>query len=304
MRVSLLFLLLLFSIYTSNSQITLFEDDFESYTDFTIENFGNWVMYDLDETPTWGVPECNFINEGYTGAGIIFNPYQCTEDQMGPFDPEAGNYSTATGEKYLSFWCAIETTNDNYLVSPQIDLSDALNPSLTFFAKSLANATNGFDPERFEVLLSTTGNEVSDFTISLGDVVEMSNCCNWYEYTFALNDYEGEQVYIAIHHISSENTYALHIDDFKVEATSSATITDLKVDPISIYPNPIQDIMNITSESTLLNVKIFDVLGKLVINKNPLTTIYSISLIDLKRGVYFVEITTKIGIKKTKIIKK
>ena len=305
MKYFLLFIIIVTGLFTANSQITLFEDSFETYDNFTIENFGDWVMYDLDGTPTWGVPECNFVNEGYTGAGIVFNPYECTEDQMGPFNPEAGNYSILTGEKYVSFWCAVETTNDNYLVSPIIDLSDVTEPVLTFFAKSLANANNGFDPERFEVLLSITGNEVNDFTINLGDVNEISTCCNWNEYTYDLTDYIDEEVYIAIHHISSENTYALHIDDFKVEAASStADVHDFATLSFSCYPNPFQEQINLNSHLIIKEVSILNILGQETLHDYPLSKEMTVNTIDLETGIYILKVKTAIGMETIKIVKK
>ena len=38
----------MFSAVNSNAQTVLFEDSFETYTDFAIANVGNWTLTDVD----------------------------------------------------------------------------------------------------------------------------------------------------------------------------------------------------------------------------------------------------------------
>jgi len=303
MRYLYLFIFFSSMLFSLQAQVTLFEDSFETYDDFTIENFGDWVMHDVDGTPTWGVAECNFINEGYTGSAIVFNPSQCTEDQMGTFDPGTGNYAILTGEKYMTFWCAIEASNDNYLVSPKISLFGTVEPVLSFWSKSLASATNGFDPEYFEVLLSTTGNEVEDFVYSLGEVNEISLCCNWNEYTYNLDEYEGEEVYIAIHHISGENTYALHIDDFKVSASAVTGVNDYNSSNFSCLPNPFENEVTIVSDEQIEQVEVYNVLGQKVLQITPNNEKLRINTTNLSKGVYSISVKTKLHAGSVRMIK-
>jgi len=279
----------------ATSQVVLFEDDFESYSDFTIENFGEWVMYDVDLKETWNVPETDFPNEGYTGSGIIFNPFNCSVDVS-----DACNYSIReTGEKYVSFWTAIGGGNDNYLVSPPIDLNAVSNPTLSFWAKEL---TDAFGNELFEVLISTSDNTIASFNNNISGVEELIDNCIWYEYSYSLNDYIGEQIYIAIHHVSGE-TYALHIDDFKVEATSTSDIEEFKNSNISFSPNPVNDILNITSDIIINEIRINDLLGKRVLDAKIKATNLKLPVTSLEKGIYLLEINTAYGKRVMKFIK-
>ena len=64
-----------------SAQITLFEDGFETYPNFVIENIGSWTQIDVDGGETWGIDvgdeedpiPVEFENSGYTGAFIVFN---------------------------------------------------------------------------------------------------------------------------------------------------------------------------------------------------------------------------------------
>lgn len=66
-------------------------------------------------------------------------------------------------------------------------------------------------PDSYEVLLSTTGTDVEDFTITLQAMVtaESGNV------TIDLSAYAGQTGHIAIHHVSNDS-YLLAIYDFVV----------------------------------------------------------------------------------------
>jgi hypothetical protein len=295
------FIILYFILFSSNAQTTLFEENFESYDDFVISNIGNWTMHDLDLAPTWNTPETSWTNANYIGAGIIFNPSTCTNDVS-----SAGNYSIReTGSKYLSFWCAQEVTNNNYLMSPMIDLASTSNVTLSFWVKSLADAISGFDPEQFEVLLSTTGNAIDDFTINLGGVYSISDCCEWNEYSFDLTSYNGNQIYFAIHHITSQNGFALHFDDFKVIDNNTSEINDYIGNIVpTTFPNPFNHSISINSEETIDQIIIFNSFGQKVIDKNLSSKKTTINTSFLTTGIYIAKIRSGLGIKTIKIVKK
>lgn len=74
MKKVLFSLVLLAGLTFVNAQVTIFGDSFESYEDFTIEDFGGWIQVDNDGGETWGVTELgDFPNVNYIEAGMIFN---------------------------------------------------------------------------------------------------------------------------------------------------------------------------------------------------------------------------------------
>ena len=299
-------LLFLFSALFLNAQTTIFQEDFESYDDFIISNIGNWTMYDLDGSPTWGVPECNFTNEGYTGTGIVFNPYSCTDDQMGTFDPTFLNYSIRdTGTKYLTFWCAQGVQNDNYFISPQIDLTNKSNIELTFYAKSLqTGGSGGFDPEQFEIMISTTGTNVGDFT-AIGGVESVGTHQYWTDFSFNLDAYAGNQIYFAIHHITSQQGYALHMDDFKITANSTASVDAVDADLVTeFYPNPFSTNFTIKSKYTINNITFYNVIGKKVLSLNSNANQVVVNTDKLNSGIYFIKVNANNQTKTLKVVKK
>ena len=62
-----------FAVFALNAQTIIFEDDFESYDNFIIENVGDYTLVDLDGLPTYGFNGVTFDNSGYVGSFIVFN---------------------------------------------------------------------------------------------------------------------------------------------------------------------------------------------------------------------------------------
>ena len=95
--------------------------------------------------------------------------------------------------------------SDQYLISPKLNLQGTLR----FYAASEYN-----DEDSYEVLLSTTGTDAADFTVTLQAMKE-APFGSWEEVNIDLSAYAGQQGYIAIRHNSSDK-YFLVIDDFGI----------------------------------------------------------------------------------------
>ncbi len=82
---------------------------------------------------------------------------------------------------------------------------------------------------------------------------------------------------------------SLGVSDFEVSNT------------ISIYPNPVKDILHFNTTDKVMKVEIYDVAGR-ILSSISLTE-NNVNLIDLEAGNYFLKIHTESGIKNAKIIK-
>ena len=93
---------------------------------------------------------------------------------------------------------------------------------------------------------------------------------------------------------------------FKISAynTSTATVEEDTIEGLNLYPNPVNDTLNIDSQEEITQLSIFNVLGKLVKTIQPNKTTSSIDLSDLETGIYMVKIEADTKISTQKIIKK
>lgn len=101
--------------------------------------------------------------------------------------------------------------------------------------------------------------------------------------------YKYQNTYYSTNLIALHGGVALSTNDFEVNNS------------VKIYPNPVKDILNITTidNSEIISVKIYDLQGKLILE----TTTTSIDTNDLTSGLYFVNILTEKGRLTKKFIK-
>lgn len=100
---------------------------------------------------------------------------------------------------------------NDYLVSPQIDLTGKDNAAVFFYVK----AHSASYAEKYSVLLSTTTADTAAFTTVLLPETEITNT-EWELKSFDLADYADQQIYVAIKVSSIPNQYYLYVDNFLV----------------------------------------------------------------------------------------
>ena len=169
--------------YTVRYRKVVFSEGFEegiptSWTKIDSDGDGNnWLA--LSEIPTV------YNNDPYIDEATYWS--------------HSGN-DAASSPSYVNNYGAFDS--DHWLITPQIELPN----TLTFYAKSQYS-----DLDEYEVLLSITGTEPSDFTIVLRQMAPAPE--DWERVSIDLSQYEGQAGYIAIHHVQYDG-YFLIIDDF------------------------------------------------------------------------------------------
>lgn len=73
---------------------------------------------------------------------------------------------------------------------------------------------------------------------------------------------------------------------------------------LQIYPNPVQDFLNIKSENTITSIQLFDSQGRLLTTKVANETFEVLDISKYSEGIYFVSVITSVGKQTQKIIKK
>lgn len=163
------------------------------------------VAYSFAQTPVF--------SEDFDGATALPTGWE-TYDETG-FTPDPGTgittaeWVTRDDAVAAVSWFAPVGQADSWLVTPQISInSDQLE--LSWKAQSIDSDF----PEAYEVYISTTGNEVSDFT---GAPVYSNNAeeSDLTTRTVNLAAFDGEDIYIAFR-IVSNDAFILSIDDVTV----------------------------------------------------------------------------------------
>ena len=92
-----------------------------------------------------------------------------------------------------------------------------------------------------------------------------------------------------------------YVDNFTVDTNfSTATPEELG---FGLYPNPVQDLLNITGEQQILSVSISNLLGQQVLELSPDSRQVEIDMSSLSTGVYLAKVRTAKGESIVKVVK-
>lgn len=173
------------------------------------------------EAETVGQPPSNFtvLNED---ACTVNNPNTFTNGSWIVSDDQGAQGLIAAAQSWSN---PAGCTSDDWLITGVIDLTSATAlTDLTWKAKSYEGPNY---PEDYEVLLSTTGTAVADFSTNLLSVT--AELENWTSHTVSLAPYIGGTVYIAFRMTSTDQSQ-LQLDDIKV---SEPAAYDLEVSGVT-----------------------------------------------------------------------
>ncbi len=167
-RLKICFLLILLGLIadTSFAQATFLHEDFST----CISNLPNgWQKYSVTGTDTWGC-----TSGGQTGKGVTMSGYS------------SGN----------------NHDNEDWLISPQIDLSSYTNPSLSFWCRT--KYSGAFIQVFVSANYSGSGNPNTATWTTLPVVLPTSNSDVWFlSDNINLQAYKTQPMYIAFKYISS-----------------------------------------------------------------------------------------------------
>lgn len=290
-----LFSLLTLGVITTSqaqSNSVIFEDSFETYTDFAISNVGNWTLTDVDQLATYAFEDIDFPFSYEKKSFQVFNPDKTSPPLSGA---DGTGWFARTGNKFMVSFACVDGINNDWIITPQINLGASDNV-LKFYAKA---ADDRYGVEKFKVLVSTTDKNTASFT-EIGRVTIDSDI-EYAEYTYNLSAYNGKPVYIAIQGISNDQ-FGLIVDDFSVTGNVLG-VSDTNVKEVSrVFPNPVNDAFQLelspSFNTAKLAIEIIDLTGRKVAGFNSVAKEYNIN--SLPKGVYILRITDG----QTKIVKK
>lgn len=134
-------------------------------------------------------------------------------------------WDTSAGETYImsDSWLSgtgEALTPDNWIITPQIDLTAVNGADLEFEVTPRASGPE-FRTENYSVLVSVTGNAPEDFETIYTERLQptMENWV-WVLRNVDLSDFAGEQIYIAFRHHDSTDLWSIALRDIHVYETA------------------------------------------------------------------------------------
>jgi len=226
-----------------------------------------------------------------------------------------------TNEEYYSPTSSItDSANINYsnnenstiTISNEIDLNDYSHAEVTFKAKW--EIQNNFDYVQVEVS-SNNGDSWSpqcgtftqigggSFQNANNEPLYTGNQYSWVEEKISLSDYLGETILIRFKIVTNSfgRRDGFYFDDFEISGVSNQlNIENNFKENTYIYPNPVNNILNINTTLNDYTVEIYTISGQLISkSKNIRTFDFS----NFNSGIYLLKLITDQKFKIFKVLK-
>ena len=188
-----------------NTEEVMITDDVEGYEFGAVNPPGTvgWSYIDGDAAPTATYNLLHFPNEGSPMAYVVLDDYLLV-----------GNYYNVTahsGHKFFGSPYHSDRANDDWIVSPELDFSEAF--TFSFFARSFSDR---FTDEKFVACYSLTTADASSFIPLHCETI--TTTATWTEYSFMV---PAEAKYVAVHCISHDQ-YIFCLDDLTIRGRWSS----------------------------------------------------------------------------------
>lgn len=89
---------------------------------------------------------------------------------------------------------------------------------------------------------------------------------------------------VTISNTEGTNSFVLNIE------VGTLSVADFQKDAIEVYPNPIQNFVNIEAKSTITKVEIYTLLGQLIQKMIPNQEVFQINFSGLEKGIYVLKL--------------
>ncbi len=126
---------------------------------------------------------------------------------------------------------------------------------------------------------------------------------NYTEYIFEFPTATIEDKYIGIRHIAQPGNYTeVYIDNVVWE--TNLNLDNFKNSSLKYFPNPVNDILNITDENIISQIEVYNLLGQKLMHTQTDSNAVQVNISNLSSGTYLLKIKVGETLKSIKIIKK
>ena len=236
----------------------------------------------------------NYSNNGWatTTQSFVSAPSSITESPNGDYNDNANK--------------SIELNNT-------IDLTDVIGANVTFWTKF--DIENNYDYAQFQISVNGGNSWISQCGLYTnpgsedqpeGQPLYDGTQNNWVQEQIDLSDYIGQTIRARFIFRSDNNVEGdgFYFDDLTFNTLNEDTLSieDIQQYRFGIYPNPVKDILHITTNLTDYIAAIYAMDGTLI-KTSKASANHSLDYSDLAPGIYILKLSQKATLQTFKIIK-
>ncbi|MEL6812855.1 MAG: T9SS type A sorting domain-containing protein, partial [Bacteroidota bacterium] len=130
---------------------------------------------------------------------------------------------------------------------------------------------------------------------------------DWVLEQINLSDYLGENILVRFQLVSDNGVRAdgFYFDDLEVNVVEDGTLSanDIKSSHFAVYPNPVEDLLNITTPLDNYTIEMYTIQGQLVNKKENNSGSQTLDYSDLSSGIYLLRLTAATTSQTIRIVK-
>ena len=273
--------------------------------EFDIVVDGGAIEDRLTVTKFFGNAEILFTDAGNSTDNFVNQGWSVTsEEAVSPTtsitDSPGGNYNS--------------NQNERITLENELDLTEAVSASVSFYA--LWEIETNFDYAQFEISRdggATWEPQCGDFTVTgsanqdQGQPVYEGNQPDWVLENINLSDYLGDTILARFQLVTDGiiNQDGFYFDDltFQVLNEDPLSIDEFGTESFSLFPNPVQNELNIQTTASSYNSTIYSIQGQRITSTANLNGNTTINLSELRSGLYFIQLQTEVEIQTFRFVK-
>ena len=292
--------------------------EIELWSDYSLENTWEEFNFDFSDAIANGNTKLvlffNAAQESGTSSDIYYVddirftnstsnfPIVSDFESLNPSVPLSGNIQTVSNPFYDGINTSTNVgeyiddgTNgwDNLLIDFETEIDLSSNPFLSFKLYSTSS---------IQVLAKLEGGTAdaevwSDYSLEN----------TWEEFNFDFSNSVGSDntklvLFFNAAQESGNSTDIYYVDD--VRFASSLSLIEERIYELIIYPNPVNNILNIISNDIINSYELFDISGRLILSENQLNKkIFEIDISNLDSDIYFLNTYSETKHESFKILK-
>ena len=240
----------------------------------------------------------NFDNDGWGTTSVTFvSPSSSITDSPG------GNYQN--------------NANETIAISEEVDLTTASGANLTFYAKW--EIENNYDYTQIEVSIDGgnswipqcgqyTNEGSSNNAQPTGEPLYDGLQNDWVFEQIDLSDYLGSTILVRFQLVSDNALRAdgFYFDDLKISVVGDVVLStnDLEASQFVVHPNPVLDVLNITTPQENYSIELYTIQGQLVSSSENNSGSQTIDYSNLSAGIYLLRLTSSEASQTLRIVKR
>lgn len=210
-------------------------------------------------------------------------------------------YSASEGTKYGRYRYNAENSANAWYISRGIQLTKDTPIEIKFDYKT--GEFNGIEKLKVAIGKSKEAANLTNIIWDNNGGTELTNTA-WETGTIQFTPTEDGVYYLGFNTYSDPNQMYVFIDNVRIDEAILG-VNQTKKENLTIYPNPVKDVLNLKNDSEISKISVYSLDGKLIRDKKVHSKETTINLSGISSGSYIGVIESANGNKQTvKLIKK